>query len=77
MKPGPALLRAELRSGRDIGLEEAAQVAEQYDRYAVDGKPSVGGTVIATAIRHLKSSEQGPQSGQDLDQPLGGHCGQS
>jgi hypothetical protein len=36
-------------------IEECAAVAEQYDNYTVDGRPSAVGTVIATALRGLKS----------------------
>lgn len=42
---------------RDDALEEAAKLAEKYDKYTVDGRESHCGFVIATAIRQLKSGE--------------------
>lgn len=38
---------------RNAVIEECAKVAEQYDNYTVDGRPSAVGAVIAAAIRGL------------------------
>ena len=40
-------------------IEECAVVAEQYDNYTVDGRPSAVGAVIAAALRGLKSQSSG------------------
>lgn len=41
------IVREEVEAER----ERCAKVAEQYDNYTVDGRPSCVGAVIATAIR--------------------------